>query len=674
MNSDFFARQHKARGLTGWLLLGYLPVILLLSFGFQFVTLIRFLAEPPARDLLARFVETFAPSLAILGLIVGLALFTAWYLAGVSGGARVARALGGVQVTSSDADPVCRQLHNVIEEMAVAAVIQKPLVFVLPEEHAINAFAAGNTRDTAAIAVTAGALKHLDRDQLQAIAAHEFSHILNGDMATNLRMASCLYGLTAIAEVGRWMLNQRDAEGGRILILLMPGFAALLLGSIGALACRLLQTGVSRQRERLADASAVQFTRHPQALRSAFTVMAAIATRIHASTTISTAHMFIGDPADGWFSRLSSSMLATHPRLIERVRALSPSMTEERFDAEVRGHVRQLIAAEREETEASRRSGVWSIKPVAAPYSPSVPTSRANAPGEANPAPEPVKLKTALQSGALRGRTVAHVDTLYQRLPAATRQQMQSVSAEAIASPEELQGIFVGAMLSTDPTRQMAQLAKIGPTLGLEVTRAARDLIPKLEAVPPGARLPMLVALLPLLVDIDAERQSRLRTVARAFAPHVVAGDWFRYAVTRILEPSILRTHPQLSALPENAPLVARAPAVATLLLAMTQCRFGVDGGEKAYRHALAVALPPATWPPMATYAVDAAALDAACAMLLDLTDSATKIVVEGMVASTAETGVLNAAQVDLLRATCILLDVAMPYLPVEFRIEKGAV
>jgi hypothetical protein len=110
------------------------------------------------------------------------------------------------------------------------------------------------------------------------------------------------------------------------------------------------------------------------------------------------------------------------------------------------------------------------------------------------------------------------------------------------------------------------------------------------------------------------------------------------------------------------------------VLLAMTQCRFGIGAGEKAYRRGLVAVLPPARWPPMTGVAVDAAALDGALAALLDLSDAATKVVVEGLVASIAETGTLRAPQIDLLRATCILLDVPMPFLPVEFRIENDAV
>jgi hypothetical protein len=285
--------------------------------------------------------------------------------------------------------------------------------------------------------------------------------------------------------------------------------------------------------------------------------------------------------------------------------------------------------------------------------------------------PEPVTLKTALQSGELRGRTVAHVDTLHQRLPAAARQRMQELVAQAGKSSATLQGAFVAAMLASESTRQMAQLSRIGPALGLEVTHAAREFRPALDELNAAARLPVLVALLPSLVEIDAGRQARIRAVANAFAPHVAAGDWFRYAVTRILEPSIVRAHPQAKALPANAPLIERNVAAATLVLAMTQCRYGTGAGESAYRRALVAVLPPAKWPPIASEPVDAAALDAALATLLDLSDSATKIVIEGLVALIAEMRVINAAQADLLRAACILLDVPMPFLPVEFRFDR---
>jgi hypothetical protein len=253
---------------------------------------------------------------------------------------------------------------------------------------------------------------------------------------------------------------------------------------------------------------------------------------------------------------------------------------------------------------------------------------------------------------------------------------MHTVITGAGKSPVHLEGAFVGALLASDPVRQMAQLARIGPTLGLEVTRAARESASAFASLPPAARLPALVALLPSLVGITQERQTRLRTIAKAFAPQVSTGDWLRYAVTRILEPSILRSHEQARSLPPAAPLIERAPAVATLLLAMTQCRFAPGAGGTAYRRALKATLPPAKWPAMSADAVDAQALDAALATLLDLSDAATKIVIEGMVASIGEaeeTALLNTAQVDLLRGTCILLDVPMPYLPVDFRFEKDA-
>jgi Zn-dependent protease with chaperone function len=208
------------------------------------------------------------------------------------GGATVARALGGVRLATQESDPGRRRLVNVVEEMALAARIPAPQVFVLPGERGINAFAAGHTPEDAAVGITAGALECLDRDELQAVIGHEFSHILNGDMALNTRLVAWLYGLMAVNGFAR-NLMQRGRKA-RSLRLIMFGAAMWLVGSAGLLAGRLLQAAVSRRREHLADASAVQFTRNPEALKSAFLAMAATASgsRIESSAAPELAHLF----------------------------------------------------------------------------------------------------------------------------------------------------------------------------------------------------------------------------------------------------------------------------------------------------------------------------------------------------------------------------------------------
>ena len=177
--------------------------------------------------------------------------------------------------------------------MAIAARIRKPQVFVLPDEAGINAFAAGHSPDEAAVAVTQGALDAFDRDQLQAVIGHEFSHILNGDMKINMRLTAWIFGLCVITDLARRIMNKRGGGKGAARLKLIA-FGIFLAGSAGALAGRLLQAAVSRRREHLADASAVQFTRNPQALQGAFVVMAANAagTRLEHERAVDVAHMF----------------------------------------------------------------------------------------------------------------------------------------------------------------------------------------------------------------------------------------------------------------------------------------------------------------------------------------------------------------------------------------------
>src|SRR5688500_8234577 len=212
--------------------------------------------------------------------------------------------------------------------MAIAARIRKPQVYVLPEEPGINAFAAGHSPDEAAVAVTQGALDKLDRDQLQAVIGHEFSHILNGDMKLNMRLTAWIFGLFVITDLARRFMRGRSRGKGdaRLKIIAFGIFAA---GSVGMLAGRLLQAAVSRRREHLADASAVQFTRNPGALQGAFVSMAAhpAGTRLTHESSADVAHMFFAGSAPSWANKLGGSWFATHPPIEERVRALDGRVT-----------------------------------------------------------------------------------------------------------------------------------------------------------------------------------------------------------------------------------------------------------------------------------------------------------------------------------------------------------
>ncbi len=196
------------------------------------------------------------------------------------GGPAVALSLGGRKVDPDSAKLEERRLLNVVEEMAIASGVPVPEVYVLDRESGINAFAAGNTTSDAVIGVTHGTLQLLRRDELQGVIAHEFSHILNGDSRLNIRAIGLLHGIFLLALIGRFLthgsMRSRRKNGGGVALL---GFGLLAIGSIGVFFGRMIQSSISRQRELLADASAVQFTRDTDGLVGALKKIGGVAPR-----------------------------------------------------------------------------------------------------------------------------------------------------------------------------------------------------------------------------------------------------------------------------------------------------------------------------------------------------------------------------------------------------------
>jgi len=268
-------------------------------------------------------------TLITLALIAGGTLIEMFNLR--DGGDAVARMAGGRPVLPSTTDLQERRLLNVVEEMAIASGIACPRVYLLDKEMAINAFAAGYNPDEAVVAVTKGTLVRLNRDELQGVIAHEFSHILNGDMRLNIRLIGLLFGIQMIAGFGQhlidfgshsWRARERSEKGPSLrMALFLTGLALLVIGSIGVFFGRLIKAAVSRQREFLADASAVQFTRNADGIGGALhkigglTRSTGLGTRIEHPNAEQLSHLFLGAPKPG----LVAGLLATHPPIEERL-------------------------------------------------------------------------------------------------------------------------------------------------------------------------------------------------------------------------------------------------------------------------------------------------------------------------------------------------------------------
>lgn len=243
------------------------------------------------------------------------------------GGSVVAEHLGGQPVIPETASFEERRLLNVVEEMSIASGIPMPPVYLMRKENAINAFAAGYTPRDAVIGVTRGTVETLGRDEMQGVMAHEFSHILNGDMRLNIRLIGILFGILAIGLLGQGMLRVaiyaprgRSRDRGNItLLLLVLGAGLALIGSVGMFFGNLIKAGISRQREFLADASAVQFTRNPSGIGGALKKIGGLqfGSKIRNPNAPEASHMY--------FAAGLSSAFATHPPLSERIRRIDPS-------------------------------------------------------------------------------------------------------------------------------------------------------------------------------------------------------------------------------------------------------------------------------------------------------------------------------------------------------------
>ncbi|MEO8377489.1 MAG: M48 family metallopeptidase, partial [Candidatus Sumerlaeota bacterium] len=241
----------------------------------------------------------------------------------------VASLLGGKPLDPKGAQPDERRLINIVEEMALASGVPVPTIYVL-EDNAINAFAAGFAPGDAVIGVTRGCIQKLNRDELQGVIAHEFSHILNGDMKLNIRLMGLLNGIICLAilgrvvmEVGAYSRSSRDSKegGGLQIILLVGGIALIAIGGIGVFFGKLIKAAISRQREFLADASSVQFTRNPGGLCGALYKISQDSSKLQNPHAEEASHLFFGNGVGASMF----SFLATHPPIEERIRSIDPN-------------------------------------------------------------------------------------------------------------------------------------------------------------------------------------------------------------------------------------------------------------------------------------------------------------------------------------------------------------
>ncbi len=337
---DFFEHQDRARRKTSLLVLYFIIAVVMVIVSVYAALLGIVVAATRTSERPISFFEwhpillTSVATVVTAIILIG-SLYKIWSLG--SDGEQVALALGGVRIPPNTGVLAERILLNVVEEMSLASGTPVPPVYLMPREMGINAFAAGTTPQNAVIGVTQGAIMTLKREELQGVIAHEFSHILNGDMRLNLRLMGMLNGILLIALIGYWTLRilgevgirsgSSNSEDNKGTLALVAAFAAVggslvAIGYIGVFFANFIKAAVSRQREFLADASAVQFTRNPNGIGDALKRIGGWAQKSqlaspHASEA---SHMFFGEG-------VVSHLFATHPALPVRIKRIDP-----RFD------------------------------------------------------------------------------------------------------------------------------------------------------------------------------------------------------------------------------------------------------------------------------------------------------------------------------------------------------
>jgi len=565
------------------------------------------------------------------------------------GGDAIARLVGARQVAPDTSDRLERRLLNVVEEMAIAAGVRVPKVYVMDEERGINAFAAGHAVSSAIVAVTRGTLESLNREELQGVIGHEFSHILNGDMRLNIRLMGVLGGIVFIGAVGQFVMRtmgrgrgRRDSASGGIFLV---GLALFIIGYVGLFFARLIKAGVSRQREFLADASSVQFTRNPDGIAGALDRIRAsdrgalIANR-HAEEM---SHMYFGQAVSTWLSGL----LATHPPLDERIRRIRPG-----FDAA--GYRSRRAEPDRPEGEASAGRLAPEALATSAP-------GAGHRSGDAARAWMRSTGESAGLVGSLDAGKVGFAQRLLATLPSGLRARL--------AEPESASAVVVALVLASQDSVRAGQLAAARAAGVGALAESAQAVAPALRALGPAFHLPIVDLALPALKSAGAEVRRKL-VVALETLIHADR----RVSLHEFIVLTLVRTQlaPPAKGTPIRFRSVGEVQSEAALVLSLiahagrridAQAAWSLGGAFRAGAQEMGLQASA----PAARESLSADAIGAALETLRTLAPLAKAVLVKGFFAAVTFDGTIRTQEAELMRLIGAVLDCPLPPLLDEF-------
>ncbi len=523
---DFFREQDIARRnsrLLTFLFLLAVLALLLLTNGFVIVFLFPETAGLVDGTATLSTWDVVLSVSAIITLVIGGVVF--YKMVRFSqGGRHVAEALGADLVASSTSDPVERRAQNIVQEIALASNMPVPPLYVLNEERGINAFAAGMSPADAVVAVTRGAMEHLSRDELQGVIGHEFSHILNGDMRLSLRLAAMLRGITFIGDVGAILLrsttrrryrSSNSKNDGRAA-LLMLGLGLYLLGLLGGLMAGLIKSAISKQKEYLADASSVQFTRNPDGIGNALKVLGGYppGMLVESARAEELSHLFFGQVKHAlWL------MFATHPKLEDRIRRVDPDWDGQFIERKIAANAERSIEDESGASQSSRALVAAGL--VAAAALPPLPDGSSHDPTP--PSGDDDALGPIVASNGLASAVI-----------------------EDARDPLGAMGLLLALLWHPDGSGDQLHFVRNAEIKGLEDIIRRRS--GELATISSEHRLALIELCLPALKTLSPAQYDRFKTLLLQFIRadgRIDLGEWCLFQLVRhYLDPQFLHVRP----------------------------------------------------------------------------------------------------------------------------------
>jgi Zn-dependent protease with chaperone function len=644
---NFFQSQDNARRQTRYLILMFILAVIAIVAAVNLV--IAALIINMGNGAGTAMLPDFNWIMENLGLVAGISLATIGFISLSSlykiaslsaGGGKVARSLGGTLITAESKDPLRRRLYNVVEEMAIASGIPMPEVYVLEKEPGINAFAAGFTTGDAAVTVTRGTLETLSRDELQGVIGHEFSHILNGDMRLSTRLMGILFGILVIGLIGRAVLNSvrhgtvrsNDSRRDNATAIYLAGLGLFLIGYIGVFFGQLIKAAVSRQREFLADASAVQFTRQTQGIAGALKKIAAAqqGSELQAADAEEVSHMLFATGAS------FSSLWATHPPLVQRIRVLEPN-----FD----------------ESEIARLAN-------AMPHQPQTGTEAAeqNLP-TTGIAPQQISIMPAALTETVGLPTEEHI-----QLASALRQSISENLYRAAHSSADALPLVLALLLDADEAVRRTQLDLIAQQLGGTTVMAAETLQMEVQKLDTAFRLPLLQIAFPLIKNRPMEQLERIADLVRQLIEVDGLVDTFEFALSRVLKthlndaahPQRQQAHLRLTQLPKAIGALFSVMAKQDHSTPRESYQKGMESLGR-YEPRIKMLIDTKQWPDYEPLGDWIPATEAALTQLDRLHMPDKQALVSALVLTISHDGKVSPDEAELLRAICATLHCPLP-------------